>query len=299
MRSRLLVSVAVLAGCGGGLQVPRGAGIPINAVARANLRVHAQVYVPPPPTVTVSGSVSVSAPTPPVPTVVTNTIQPLENAPIPEFFGIPLDGGGDVVFVLDVSGSMDEAATGQLATYQVAPDVAAPPPPANGPPPPPPPPTDPNAPPPAPPAAPAPPTLRKIDVAKAELVEALRRLPPGTRMNVLFFNSELEGYSSGLFPLEDGVRGDVISFVNETDASGRTALAPAMRTAFLMNARRIVLLSDGLGNVGGGADNVLRDAREAVQGGGVRIDTIGLGVGQDGALLARLANESGGLYQAL
>jgi hypothetical protein len=71
-----------------------------------------------------------------------------------------------------------------------------------------------------------------------------------------------------------------------------------MRTAFLMNARRIVLLSDGLGNVGGGADSVLRDAREAMHG-GVRIDTIGLGAGQDGSLLATLAGESGGLYQAL
>jgi len=71
-----------------------------------------------------------------------------------------------------------------------------------------------------------------------------------------------------------------------------------MRTAFLMNARRIVLLSDGLGNVGGNADAVLRDAREAIRG-GVRIDTIGLGSGQDGALLSALARESGGLYQAL
>jgi hypothetical protein len=71
-----------------------------------------------------------------------------------------------------------------------------------------------------------------------------------------------------------------------------------MRTAFLMNARRIVLLSDGLGNVGGGAYAVLRDAREAMRG-GVRIDTIGLGYGQDYDLLRSLAHESGGLYQAL
>jgi hypothetical protein len=81
-------------------------------------------------------------------------------------------------------------------------------------------------------------------------------------------------------------------------AAGSTALAPAMRTAFVMNARRVVLLSDGLGNVGGNADAVLRDAREAMHG-GVRIDTIGLGRGQDDRLLSKLAGESGGLYQAL
>ena len=41
-----------------------------------------------------------------------------------------------------------------------------------------------------------------------------------------------------------------------------------------------------------------RDLREAVIG-GVRIDTIGLGAGQDRHLLRTLAAESGGLYQAL
>jgi hypothetical protein len=86
--------------------------------------------------------------------------------------------------------------------------------------------------------------------------------------------------------------------VKETEPTGATALAPAMRTAFLMNARRIVLLSDGVGNVGGNAAAVLRDAREAMRG-GVRIDTIGLGAGQARDLLGKLAGESGGLYQAL
>jgi hypothetical protein len=47
-----------------------------------------------------------------------------------------------------------------------------------------------------------------------------------------------------------------------------------------------------------GPEAMLRDAREAMRG-GVRIDTIGLGAGQDGALLSTLASESGGLYQAL
>ena len=71
-----------------------------------------------------------------------------------------------------------------------------------------------------------------------------------------------------------------------------------MQVAFLMNAHRIVLLSDGLGNVGGGADEILRDAREAMRG-DLRIDTIGLGADQDEVLLRALASESGGLYQHL
>jgi hypothetical protein len=99
-------------------------------------------------------------------------------------------------------------------------------------------------------------------------------------------------------PIDDALCAELLGFVAQMGANGATALAPAMRTALLMNPRRIVLLSDGLGNVGGNAAAILRDARAAIRG-GVRIDTIGLGRGQDAALLHSLASESGGLYQAL
>ena len=84
----------------------------------------------------------------------------------------------------------------------------------------------------------------------------------------------------------------------ERTPSGPTALATALRAAFVMNARRVVVLSDGLGNVGGDSRSILRDAREAMRG-GVRIDAIGLGRDQDANLLRTLATESGGIYQPL
>ncbi len=137
----------------------------------------------------------------------------------------------------------------------------------------------------------------KLEVAQAELVDALKRLPPGTRLNVIFFDHNLEGYGSGLFALDENMRADLVTYVEEQQPGGATALGPAMRTAFMMSAKRVVLLSDGLGNVGGGAREVLRDAREAMRG-GVRIDAIGIGY-QDASLLESLANESGGLYQGM
>ncbi|MBA3456388.1 MAG: VWA domain-containing protein [Deltaproteobacteria bacterium] len=244
-----------------------------------------------------------------VPTV----IVPIEGATVVEFFGIPLEGAGDIVFVFDTSGSMSELAAGRLAQIQTTPGPppGPPPPPPVDPGPPGPPPTEPppdpsidpssvpaDAAPVAPELAPAPTQPRKIDVAQAELVAALERLPAGTRINVLFFNDELEAFAPNMVPLDDPGRAGMVGFVRETIPVGNTALAPAMRTAFLMNARRIVLLSDGLGNVGGRAHHVLRDAREAIRG-GVRIDTIGLGRDQDRQLLQALASESGGLYQPL
>ncbi|HEY5936482.1 MAG TPA: hypothetical protein VIU61_17645 [Kofleriaceae bacterium] len=269
-----LISVLVCAACTVRLPRPGEIGIQVKTTTRVQVQVQ--------PT--------------------TEVVVPLRGAPVVEFFGIPLEGIQDVVFVLDCSGSMADPAQGRIA--ELPPDAPpdpnppSPPPDPNAPPPPPP---DPNAPPPpsdsgaSPPAASQP---RKIDVAQAELVDALQRLPEGTRMNIVFFNSDLEGFAPNLVPLAESARAGLIEFVKETVPAGATALAPAMRTAFLMNARRIVLLSDGLGNVGGNAQAVLRDAREAIRG-GVRIDTIGLGSTQNARLLQTLAGESGGLYQGL
>ncbi len=115
---------------------------------------------------------------------------------------------------------------------------------------------------------------------------------------MLFFNNRLEALHASITPLDASNREEMITFVLETFPDGRTALAPAMRLAFLLKASRIVLLSDGLGNLGGDASSVIRDAREAMRG-GVRIDTIGLGRDQDTWLLRTLAAESGRIYQRL
>ena len=263
-----LISVLVCAACTVRLPRPGEIGIQVKTTTRV------QVQVKP----------------------TTEVVVPLRGAPVVEFFGIPLEGIQDVVFVLDCSGSMADLAQGRIA--EIAPDRNAPPPPPPDPNAPPPPPPDPNAPPPPVEVRASADQPRKIDVAQAELVDALERLPAGTRMNIVFFNSDLEGFAPSMVPLEETARAGLIGFVKETVPAGATALAPAMRTAFLMNARRIVLLSDGLGNVGGNAEAVLRDAREAIRG-GVRIDTIGLGSSQNARLLQSLAGESGGRYQGL
>jgi hypothetical protein len=251
----LSLLVGLLAGAGCRFRVPAASGVTV--AMRGSVRVDARVE-------------------PPAPAVA------LQGAAVVEFFGIPLEGAQDVVFVLDCSGSMDEPAEGPLAQLRVPTGPV---------------PAGPSPAPSAPPAPPAPP-VSKLAVAREELIDALQRLPAGTRMNVIFFNDDLDALAPGLMPLEETGRDGVVGFVADTVATGRTALAPAMRTAFLMNARRVVLLSDGLGNVGGDSWSVLRDAREAMRG-GVRIDTVGLGKGQDATLLGSLAGESGGLYQAL
>jgi hypothetical protein len=323
MRCWPLIALSLLSACS--FRVPRG--IPVRVSGNIDVRLQGQ------------GTVRVDT-----------ALVPLQGAPVTEFFGIPLADAKEVLFVLDISGSMAERAEGQLAMIPPPPpanagepappnDVNAPagPPPTTAPPPnatspnapagpppsappttaPPPNETPPNAPPPPPapmgyppgyppPSSVAPPAQpgvaytapTKLEVAQAELIEALARLPVGTRLNILVFSDEVDAYAPTTVVIDDARREDLVGFVREMRAVGATALQPALRLAFLLNAPRIVLLSDGLGNVGLGPDDILRDTREAVRG-GVRIDAIGIGPGHDAKLLTTLATETGGLYQPL
>ena len=283
MRKWTLVTLVVLTACS--FRVPRG--IPVRVQGKLTVRADVRVQ-----------------------TRVDTVVVPLQNAPVVEFFGIPLADAREVVFVLDVSGSMSERAEGQLA-------FIPPPPPPNEPPPSPPPPPPQDAPPPEPPppmgyppgypppssAQPAPPpppmtVPTKLEVAQSELIDAITKLPVGTRLNLLIFSNEVDAYATSMVIVDEGTRSELVAFVRDMRADGATALQPALRVAFLLNATRIVLLSDGLGNIGGGREDIMRDVREAMRG-GLRIDAIGIGRGQDSRLLSELAAETGGLYQAL
>lgn len=272
--SALEAGTALILGAGGAAGVGVEAGVALPAPPALEV----ELAVPAPPAISLEAGVGVDVgvqvPVPVGGGVEVTVAPPLDDAPVPmdgsvvvEFFGIPLESAQDVVFVLDRSGSMAAAARRGPRTHEDG-GKALP----RGP--------------------------SKLALARTELLDALRRLPATTRTNVLFFNNDLEAFAPALAPLPESQREQLNDYVARTSARGSTALAFAMRVAYMMRARRVVLLSDGLGNVGGDARAVLRDAREAMLG-GIRIDTIGLGADQDRALLRKLAEESGGLYQRL
>ena len=138
----------------------------------------------------------------------------------------------------------------------------------------------------------------KLEVAQAELIDALAKLPAGTRINIFIFSDDVDAYAPSLVVIDEPTRADLIAFVRDMRADGATALQPAMRIAFLLNAPRIVLLSDGLGNIGGDRDDIMRDVSEAIRG-GVRIDAIGIGPSQDTKLLDRARRRNRRLVPAV
>lgn len=194
------------------------------------------------------------------------------------FFGIPLAGAQDVVFVLDHSGSMSGVAAGfagtdvgmsktgaaiaGLGTQLINMKTHSMP--------------------------------TKMDAAKEELVHTLSVMPDGTRFMIIFFDDELAAFSPYMVMLDPATRQAAISFVRGIKPGGSTAAVPALRLAYKAGAARVVLLSDGLANTGGSGDDLLAEARGAMQA-GVRFDTVGLGIDQDSPLMTTLAAESGGL----
>jgi hypothetical protein len=94
--------------------------------------------------------------------------------------------------------------------------------------------------------------------------------------------------------LDGRSRAAAAGFIRNIRPRGSTAAVPAMRLAYQMGARRVILLSDGLANTGGGGGDLLAEARPQMAR-GMRIDTVGLGIDQDGELMRSLAAESGGL----
>ena len=194
------------------------------------------------------------------------------------FFGVPLAGAQDVVFVLDHSGSMAGVATGfagedvgmsatSAAVAGLAGDLA-------------------NM------GTHALPS--KMDAAKQELVRTLSRMPDGTRFMIIFFDDKLAAFTPTMAVLDPQSRAAAIAFVRGIKPGGSTAAVPALQLAYAQGAARIVLLSDGLPNTGGGADELLAGARAQIRR-GVRFDTVGIGIDQDSPLMTTLAAESGGI----
>jgi hypothetical protein len=247
MRSLVLL-VAFAAGCQPPVLAARGTFI-------------AQVQAPPPP----------EAPPPGVHARAGITVQV-------SFFGIPLGGSQDVVFVLDRSGSMSGIAAGfagkdvgMSETGAVLAGLGA---------------SIVNA------------KTRsmpsKMQAAKDELIRTLSAMPDGTRFMIIFFDDKLAAFAPRMLVLDPQTRTAATEFVRGIKPGGSTAAVPALRLAYQEGAARVVLLSDGLANTGGGGDTLLAEARAAMRA-GVRFDTVGLGIDQDSRLLTSLAAESGGM----
>jgi len=202
-----------------------------------------------------------------------------------EFFGIPLAGSSDIVFLLDRSESMSETANfGDQSQQPGAPhrvdgvSIGVP-------------------------AYQAGPLLPdKLTVAKGELLKVLEHLPDGTRIAIAFYDDGISWFAPQLTPLDAAARGEVRKYLASIHARGATATVPALEAAFVLGPKRVVLLSDGLPNFDGNDTELVSLARAQIRS-GVRFDTVAIGSveaepGSGASVLAGLAAESGGVTRS-
>ena len=114
---------------------------------------------------------------------------------------------------------------------------------------------------------------KKLDQAKAELVKAIDALPDGTRINIVFFGDRVSPLSSQPITLGASSRAQTTKFIRGIHVENSTALVPALWYADHLGAKRVVLLSDGEGNVEGGPPETLAQGRQMIRK-GTRFDVV-------------------------
>ena len=144
----------------------------------------------------------------------------------------------------------------------------------------------------------------KIQKAKEAAILALYRLKSSDIVSVVLYDSKIRV----LVPATRMTDRDmIISQIRQVNAGGSTALYGGVRTGskevkkFLSKeyVNRVVLLSDGLANVGPDTPEALGKLGSELVEDGISVTTVGLGLGYNEDLMSRLADRSdGGHYFA-
>ena len=141
----------------------------------------------------------------------------------------------------------------------------------------------------------------KIEKAREAALEVVRRLAPDDILSVIAFDTEVET----LVPAQKvgGARRQIEAAIRGIEAGGTTALYGGVTRGagevrrFIEEQRyvhRIILVSDGLANVGPGTPEELGRLGASLVKEGISVTTVGLGLDYNEDLMTRLAQRSDG-----
>lgn len=139
----------------------------------------------------------------------------------------------------------------------------------------------------------------KIEQARRAAVHAVERLRDSDIVSVITYDSSV---SVVLPATKASDRASIVAKINGIQAGGNTALfagvskGAAELRKFLDSKRvnRVILLSDGLANVGPSSPAELEELGESLIKEGISVSTLGLGLGYNEDLMSRLALASSG-----
>ncbi|WP_412062322.1 VWA domain-containing protein [Rubrivirga sp. IMCC45206] len=135
----------------------------------------------------------------------------------------------------------------------------------------------------------------KLGVAKRELIPVIRGLDASTRFSVLTFGASTDFWRTSLVEASGSNKTLAMTHTNGLDANGGTPIRGALEAALATpGVTTVFLMTDGQPTDATPDDIVART--RTLNRGGVVIHTIGLGPDQDAAFLRALASANGGVY---
>ncbi len=136
----------------------------------------------------------------------------------------------------------------------------------------------------------------KLGGAKRELIPALQGLPESASFSIITFGDETKEWYRGMVPATGTNRNLAVAFVKSLEANGGTPASEALAKAFQQkDASLIFFVSDGQ-PTDGTPDQILTQVSSMNTSHRVQISTVGLGDDQDAMFLDRLAIQNGGKY---
>ncbi|MBI4585598.1 MAG: VWA domain-containing protein [Planctomycetes bacterium] len=149
---------------------------------------------------------------------------------------------------------------------------------------------------------------RRITRARKELVKVIRALPEGVKINIIAYSSDVASWKVKLVPATPETRKEAVAFVETLDADGITVTDRALESAFEdLSVDTIYLITDGAPtHVGSTGPELPPDAKELIEAihkrirelnflRGVRLFTLGFPEAEE-EFLKKLAADNSGTY---
>lgn len=136
----------------------------------------------------------------------------------------------------------------------------------------------------------------KLGAAKRELIPAIRGLEETSQFALVTFGDGVDTWHQDLVGAASTTRNTTIVRVNGLSADGGTPMLAALERAFqYQGVTTIFLMTDGQ-PTDSSADEIRERVRQLNGNDQIVLHTVGLGPDQDGAFLGALAQENGGQY---
>ena len=138
--------------------------------------------------------------------------------------------------------------------------------------------------------------VTKLGGAKRELIPALQGLPDSSSFSIITFGQQTKPWLMGMVAASGTNRNIAAAFVKDLEANGGTPAKRALEEAFQYpDVNMIFFVSDGQ-PTDGAANEILNHVRMLNARRRITVSTVGLGGDQDEEFLAALANQNGGHY---